>query len=48
MTGIHSTRSVRITFRDCKVNALPCMGFDSQFTDTMTFEMVNQVRTPRR
>jgi len=43
MAGIHSTRSARITFRDCEVNALPCMGFVSQFTDTMTFQRVNVV-----
>jgi hypothetical protein len=34
MAGVHCTRSARITFRDCEVNALPCMGFVSQFTDT--------------
>ncbi len=44
MAGLHNTRSARITFRDCEVNALPCMGFLSQFTDTMTFERVNGVR----
>jgi Right handed beta helix region len=43
MCGVHSTRSARITFRDCEVNALPCMGFVSQFTDTMTFQRVNVV-----
>jgi hypothetical protein len=43
MAGVHSTRSARITFRDCEVNALPCMGFVSQFTDTMTFQRVNVV-----
>jgi hypothetical protein len=41
MCGVHSTRSARITFRDCEVNALPCMGFVSQFTDTMTIQRVN-------
>jgi hypothetical protein len=41
MCGVHSTRSARITFRDCEVNALPCMGFVSQFTDSMTFQRVN-------
>jgi len=40
---VHSTRSARITFRDCEVNALPCMGFVSQFTDSMTFQRVNVV-----
>lgn len=43
MAGVHSTRSARITFRDCEVNALPCMGFVSQFTDSMTFQRVNVV-----
>lgn len=43
MCGVHSTRSARITFRDCEVNALPCMGFVSQFTDSMTFQRVNVV-----
>lgn len=43
MAGVHCTRSARITFRDCEVNALPCMGFVSQFTETMTFERVNVV-----
>lgn len=43
MAGVHCTRSARITFRDCEVNALPCMGFVSQFTDTMTFQRVNVV-----
>ncbi len=43
MCGVHSTRSARITFRDCEVNALPCMGFVSQFTDTMTFQRVHVV-----
>ncbi|MCH8529171.1 MAG: right-handed parallel beta-helix repeat-containing protein [Kiritimatiellae bacterium] len=43
MCGVHSTRSARITFRDCEVNALSCMGFVSQFTDTMTFQRVNVV-----
>jgi hypothetical protein len=43
MCGVHSTRSTRITFRDCEVNALPCMGFVSQFTDTMTFQRVNVI-----
>jgi len=43
MCGVHSTRSARITFRDCEVNALPCMGFVSQFTDTMTIQRVNVV-----
>lgn len=43
MAGVHCTRSARITFRDCEVNALPCMGFVSQFTDTLTFQRVNVV-----
>lgn len=43
MCGVHSTRSARIAFRDCEVNALPCMGFVSQFTDTMTIQRVNVV-----
>lgn len=43
MAGVHCARSVRITFRDCEVNALACMGFVSQFTDTMTFQRVNVV-----
>jgi hypothetical protein len=41
MAGVHTTRSARIAFRDCDVYALPCMGFVSQFTDTMTFQRVN-------
>jgi hypothetical protein len=43
MCSMHSTRSARITFRDCEVNALPSMGFVSQFTDTMTFQRVNVI-----
>ena len=43
MAGVHTTRSARITFRDCEVNALSCMGFVSQFTDGMTIQRVNVV-----
>ncbi len=43
MCGVHTSRCARITFRDGEVNAMPCMGFVSQFTDTMTIQRVNVI-----